>query len=86
MFVSDKKEIGLSEEINLNPNEKLINLCVPHIITLRVTSIEKTSLRDFVGLDNCDEATRKTVMNFTLNVALGKMDDAFRLISVPIQK
>lgn len=80
LFVTNKDEFGISEDMDLTSNEKLINLCVPHIITLKVTTIHKHFLRDFRGIENCDEATRRTVLNFSLNVALGKMDDAFACI------
>lgn len=78
LFVSDKCDLGFSEELILSANEKLINFGIPHIVTLKVTNIEKIALRDFKGIENCDEATRKTIMDFSLNIALGKMDEAFR--------
>lgn len=37
-------------------------------------------MRDFVGLENCDAATRKMVLDFSLNVAIGNMDVAFQCI------
>uniref|UniRef100_A0A336M4N6 CSON011732 protein n=1 Tax=Culicoides sonorensis TaxID=179676 RepID=A0A336M4N6_CULSO len=80
LFVTERDEFGISEELDLSSNEKLINLCVPHIVTLKVTTIHKHFLRDFRGIESCDEATRKIVLNFSLNVALGKMDDAFACI------
>ncbi|XP_063697892.1 intraflagellar transport protein 140 homolog [Culicoides brevitarsis] len=80
VFVTDRDEFGISEEMDLTSNEKLINLCVPHVVTLKITTIQKHFLRDFRGIEFCDEATRKTVLNFSLNVALGKMDEAFGCI------
>lgn len=37
-------------------------------------------MRDFAEIEDCDDAMRKNVLNFSLNVALGKMDEAFNCI------
>lgn len=68
------------EKIPLTSGQNLINVCSPHVVTLQVTSIVRISLRDFVGLDNCDLATRKKVLDFSLHVANGNMDLAFSCI------
>jgi hypothetical protein len=47
-------------------------------ITLQVNNIGHIVLRDFKGLEKCDESTRKMVLNFSLNLAQGMLDQAFR--------
>ncbi|XP_055383288.1 intraflagellar transport protein 140 homolog [Condylostylus longicornis] len=80
MFTTEKCFIKLLEIINLPPGEQLVNLCTPNVITLNISIINQITLRDFKGLENCDENTRKMVLDFSLNVALGNMDMAFRCI------
>lgn len=76
MFPSTSKVLEL-EVINLTSNENLINLCTPNIITLKVGVIGQKIMRDFIGLQNTDEDTRKMVLNFSINVAQGNLDQAF---------
>lgn len=38
------------------------------------------TLREFAGLEQCDENTRKAMMDFSLYLSLGQMDDAFKAI------
>lgn len=47
-------------------------------VTLKINEIGRIALRDFKGLENCDQATRQMVLDFSLNVAQGNMDQAFR--------
>lgn len=37
-------------------------------------------MRDFKGLENCDPHTSRMVLDFSLNIAQGNMDQAFRNI------
>ena len=47
-------------------------------VTLRVNEMGRLPLRDFKGLESCDGHTRQMVLDFSLNVAQGHMDQAFR--------
>ncbi|KIH67333.1 tetratricopeptide repeat protein [Ancylostoma duodenale] len=38
------------------------------------------SLREFSGVENCDEATRKGMMDFCYYLSIGQMDEAFKAI------
>jgi hypothetical protein len=37
-------------------------------------------MRDFEGLQNSDKPTRDAVLNFSYNLSIGNMDEAFRAI------
>lgn len=65
------------EVINLSPSEQLINLCTPDVISLKVGVVGQKTLRDFIGLQATDAVTRKMVLDFSLNVAQGNLDQAF---------
>ncbi|XP_055845818.1 intraflagellar transport protein 140 homolog [Episyrphus balteatus] len=77
---ADKCTLKVLEMVNLASGEQLVNLCAPNVITLDISVVKKRSLQDFIGLENCDENTRKMVLNFSLNVAEGNMDLAYRCI------
>lgn len=47
-------------------------------VILKISKVEHVALRDFKEIEDCDDAMKKNVLNFSLNVALGKMDEAFR--------
>ena len=42
--------------------------------------IVKQPLRDFVGLENADDAVKKAMTNFSYLSAIGNMDEAFKAI------
>lgn len=76
LFPTNFKVLEL-EVINLSSSESLINLCAPNVITLKTGTIGQKVLRNFVGLEDSDSATRKMVLDFSLNVAQGNLDQAF---------
>ena len=39
-------------------------------------------MRDFIGLENADEAARKAMMSFSYLSAIGNMDEAFKAIKL----
>lgn len=43
-----------------------------------MNEFRKIPLRDFKGLENCDSHTSRMVLDFSLNIAQGNMDQAFR--------
>lgn len=49
-------------------------------MTLCINSIKEKPLQDFTDLKNCDEKTRQMVLNFSLHLAEGNMDLAYRSI------
>ncbi|XP_043945229.1 intraflagellar transport protein 140 homolog [Protopterus annectens] len=44
--------------------------------------VAKRALRDFVGLEDCDKATREAMMNFSFYLTIGDMDEAFKSIKL----
>lgn len=47
----------------------------PHMVSRR-------SLRDFVGMENCEKATRDAMLNFSFYLTIGDMDEAFKSIKL----
>ncbi|XP_055541505.1 intraflagellar transport protein 140 homolog [Wyeomyia smithii] len=80
LFVDQKSHLKELELIELGSGEQLINLCIPHVVILKLNQIELLPLRDFKGLEHCDVITRNMVLNFSLNVAQENMDQAFSCI------
>ncbi|XP_004750849.1 intraflagellar transport protein 140 homolog isoform X2 [Mustela putorius furo] len=44
--------------------------------------VGRRPLRDFVGLEDCDKATRDAMLHFSLFVTVGDMDEAFKSIKL----
>lgn len=44
--------------------------------------VGRRPLRDFVGLEDCDKATRNAMLNFSFFIAVGDMDEAFKSIKL----
>ncbi|ELW67792.1 Intraflagellar transport protein 140 like protein [Tupaia chinensis] len=44
--------------------------------------VARRPLRDFAGLEDCDEPTRDAMLNFSFFVAVGDMDEAFKSIKL----
>lgn len=47
----------------------------PHMVSRR-------ALRDFVGLEDCDKATRDAMLNFSFYLTNSDMDEAFKSIKL----
>ncbi|XP_060117033.1 intraflagellar transport protein 140 homolog isoform X2 [Heteronotia binoei] len=44
--------------------------------------VARRPLRDFVGLEECDKATRDAMLNFSFYLTIGDMDEAFKSIKL----
>ncbi|XP_025043975.2 intraflagellar transport protein 140 homolog isoform X2 [Pelodiscus sinensis] len=44
--------------------------------------VAKRPMRDFIGLEECDKATREAMLNFSFYLTIGDMDEAFRAIKL----
>ncbi|XP_037319020.2 intraflagellar transport protein 140 homolog [Pungitius pungitius] len=44
--------------------------------------VSRRALRDFVGLEDCDKATRDAMLNFSFYLTIGDMDEAFKSIKL----
>ncbi|XP_018800098.1 PREDICTED: intraflagellar transport protein 140 homolog [Bactrocera latifrons] len=80
LFFSEKNKLNILETRLLAMAEQLINLCVPNVITLDINLVKERPLQDFVDLIKCDPNIRKMVLNFSLHIAEGNMDLAYRSI------
>lgn len=49
-------------------------------ITLKVGQIERNVLTNFKGIETTSEENRKLILDFSIYIADGKMDEAFRCI------
>ena len=48
----------------------------------RSNAVSRRVLRDFVGLENSDQAARDAMMNFSYFLTIGNMDEAFKAIKL----
>ncbi|EDW03430.1 intraflagellar transport protein 140 homolog [Drosophila grimshawi] len=82
MFYSEKSEgkLNVLETQDLSTGSQLLNLCVPSVVCLQVNTVKEQPLKDFTDLQQCDANTRRQVLNFSLHVAEGQMDLAFRCV------
>ncbi|KAK2097287.1 hypothetical protein P7K49_022738 [Saguinus oedipus] len=44
--------------------------------------VARRPLRDFMGLEDCDKATRDAMLHFSFFVTIGDMDEAFKSIKL----
>lgn len=44
--------------------------------------VTRRPMRDFVGLEECDKATRDAMLNFSFYLTIGDMDEAFKSIKL----
>ncbi|XP_023331155.1 intraflagellar transport protein 140 homolog [Eurytemora carolleeae] len=64
---------------------KLIGLKVPHYFLLRnpnsfYSPVEKKIIKDFAGLEKSDKKTKDAIVNFSMYLSIGNMDEAFKAI------
>ncbi|KAL1124430.1 hypothetical protein AAG570_001058 [Ranatra chinensis] len=63
----------------------LLAIDTPYYIILKKNisqnvAVGKLLMRDFEGLDDCDSVTKNAVINFSLNLSIGDLDQAFKAI------
>jgi len=83
--VNKQDSVVIEDEINA-----ILGISVPHIYFIGkdseqenlsgVAKIVKRSMRDFVGLENCDEIIRKAILNFSFYLTAGNMDEAYKAV------
>ena len=65
---------------------KLLAMNVPHYFLLKNPNessddlIERRMLRDFAGLEMTDKKTKDAIVNFSIYLSIGNMDEAFKSI------
>ncbi|XP_013113218.2 intraflagellar transport protein 140 homolog [Stomoxys calcitrans] len=79
-FYSEDNKLNVLEKKLLAPGEQLLNICIPNLITLDINLVRQTPLHDFSDLQDSDSTIRKMVLNFSMHVAEGNMDLAYRSI------
>lgn len=50
------------------------------IVNSKVVKIYSKVMRDFVGLDDLNESTKAALLDFSYNLTLGKLDEAYRVV------
>ncbi|XP_049817321.1 intraflagellar transport protein 140 homolog isoform X2 [Aethina tumida] len=82
MFISSENSLKMHDIKALEPETQLLAVSTPYIALLQKLSIVRETMGDFVGLENCDNATRHAVLDFSYNLSLGNMDAAFKSIKL----
>ena len=79
----DNNVLNLQDDI-----VKLLAMNVPHYFLLKNPNessddlIERRMLRDFAGLEMTDKKTKDAIVNFSIYLSIGNMDEAFRAIKM----
>jgi intraflagellar transport protein 140 len=82
MFVSTEHGIKMHDIKAVDVESRLLAVATPYIILLEKLVIIREVMSDFSGLENCSKATRDAVLNFSYNLSLGNMDEAFKSIKL----
>jgi intraflagellar transport protein 140 len=72
------------------PSDALLGLGVPYVyfilrpdaVVAGGSRVTAASMRDFVGMEACDEATRRALLDFSYHMATGNMDEAYRAVKL----
>ena len=88
LFVAPGTGVHLQEEIHLTSElSGLVGVRVPHVLLARRLTgavdelpLARVTLRDFSGMEGVDEATSAALLDFSYNLALGNMDEAFKSV------
>lgn len=87
LFATPSEGVLKQHSTNLTAADgPLIGIQVPNIFTARRGKgddghiVEARPMRDFVGLDKADEETKKAMLEFSYQLTVGNMDEAFRAV------
>ncbi|RZC33588.1 hypothetical protein BDFB_000428 [Asbolus verrucosus] len=82
MFISSEHGIKMHDIKPINPESRLLAVATPYIILLEKLLVVREVMSDFSGLENCNKSTRDAVLDFSYNLSLGNMDEAFKAIKL----
>lgn len=80
MFVSSDHGIRVQDIKPIAPESRLLAVCTPHVAILDKITVTRVIMSDFIGLESCNKSTRSAILDFSYNLSLGNMDDAFKAI------
>ncbi|XP_076028823.1 intraflagellar transport protein rempA [Oratosquilla oratoria] len=90
LFVSADHGIIVQDIYPLTPMyTRILGIQVPFYYLLNSPTTQKNEdgkhvtqkvMRDFLGLEQCDKATKEAMLNFSFYLSIGNMDDAFKSI------
>ncbi|KAM3859666.1 intraflagellar transport protein 140 homolog [Diretmus argenteus] len=72
----------ISAPASASPSQTLASSGSPATATQFPHMVSRRALRDFVGLENCEKATRDAMLNFSFYLTTGDMDEAFKSIKL----
>jgi len=94
LFATAEKGALLQDRFGLPDQASLFGLSVPSLFLtvagnsrLGDAAMSARTMRDFVGMDRISDDTRKALLEFSFNLTMGNMDEAYRavkLIKVPL--
>ncbi|GMI07811.1 hypothetical protein TrVE_jg6403 [Triparma verrucosa] len=98
MFVDADNGIKLQDSFALEkPMELLVGINVPRLYFVSremedddgakstgviMPSLASTVMRDFVGLEDVDNTTKQALLDFSYNLTIGNMDEAYRAVKL----
>jgi intraflagellar transport protein 140 len=93
LFATGDNGVKLQDSFTLPPGDTLMGLDVPNLIfmsrpvdeargSISIPKVKLRQMRDFVGLNVAilDEDTKADLINFSYNLCIGNMDEAFRSV------
>lgn len=93
LFATGDNGVKLQDSFTLPPGDTLMGLDVPNLVfmsraadeqrgAVSIPKVKRRQMRDFVGLDAAmlDEDTKADLINFSYNLCIGNMDEAFRSV------
>lgn len=80
MFYSHDRGISIQDIRMTDPEARLLGMATPYIAILQKLSVHRELMNDFNGLETCNKATKDAVLDFSYNLSLGNMDEAFKAI------
>ncbi|XP_063916884.1 intraflagellar transport protein 140 homolog [Zophobas morio] len=82
LFISSEHGIKMHDIRGVDNDSRLLALATPHIVLLEKLIVIREVMSDFAGLEACNKATRNAVLDFSYNLSLGNMDEAFKAIKL----
>jgi intraflagellar transport protein 140 len=91
LFVTAEYGVNKQDSIPIEGEiHAILGISVPHIYFIGkesgqenlsgVAKIVKRSMRDFIGLEDCDDLIRKAILNFSFYLTAGNMDEAYKAV------
>lgn len=73
IFITPDNKIKIHDVMGVEMDAQLLALSLPYVVTLQKLNIVRDIMSDFDGLEDCSQATKEAIIDFSYHLSIGKL-------------